>query len=209
MVSKEQPNISLGFTEEKVHVGTHMCLIFSNENERVDALLKYLLSGLLAGERVASFSNKLTEQDVVGFLKQNNISYDERKSHNAIILAGTNEVYFQDGVFDPDRMLNTLSNYYTESLQMGFPASRVIGEMVPEVEHVPGGDRLLEYESRVSLLMRSHPVTAICQYDANAFDGATIMEILKVHPKMIVNGSVISNPFFVEPEEYLNERKND
>jgi hypothetical protein len=53
------------------------------------------------------------------------------------------------------------------------------------------------------MLLRDHPVTAVCQYDANSFGGATIMEVLKVHPKMIINGSVINNPFFVEPEDYL------
>jgi hypothetical protein len=75
--------------------------------------------------------------------------------------------------------------------------------MTPEVEHVPGGDRLLEYESRVSLMVREKPVTAVCQYDANQFSGAAIMNILKVHPKMIVNGIVVHNPFFIEPEQFL------
>ena len=58
--------------------------------------------------------------------------------------------------------------------------------MIPEVQSVPGGDRLLEYESRVSMLLRDHPVTAVCQYDANEFDGATIIDVLKVHPQMII-----------------------
>jgi hypothetical protein len=75
--------------------------------------------------------------------------------------------------------------------------------MIPEIQHVPGGERLLEYESRVSILLRDHPVTSVCQYDANLFDGATIMEVLKVHPKMIINGMVINNPFYILPESYL------
>ncbi|MCP4397321.1 MAG: hypothetical protein GY801_08495 [bacterium] len=86
------------------------------------------------------------------------------------------------------------------------PASRIIGEMPPEVQDVPGGDRLLEYESRVSILLREHPFTVICQYDANVFDGATIMDVLKVHPQTIVNGAVVQNPFFIQPEEYLQKR---
>ena len=86
---------------------------------------------------------------------------------------------------------------------MGFNGGRVIGEMTPEVQQVPGGERLLEYESRVSLLLRTHPVTSVCQYDARTFDGATIMDILKVHPLMVVRGSVVRNPFFIPPEEFL------
>lgn len=195
--------VSLGFTDEKVPVGTHMCLVFTKDEERVDSLLKYLLSGLQAGERTACFSGKLTEDTLREYLAKNNISYDERKTEKAIILADTSEVYFEGGVFDPDRMLNTLTAYYDEAVQLGFPAVRVIGEMIPEVQHIPGGERLLEYESRVSILLRDHPVTSVCQYDANLFDGATIMEVLKVHPKMIINGMVVNNPFYIQPESYL------
>jgi hypothetical protein len=91
-------------------------------------------------------------------------------------------------------------------LALGFPAARVIGEMSPEVQDIPGGRRLLEYEARVSLLLAERPITTVCQYDANLFDGATIMEVLKVHPQMIVNGAVIHNPFYIPPAEFLKER---
>ncbi|MGB3221543.1 MAG: MEDS domain-containing protein [Desulforhopalus sp.] len=202
-MQENHAEVSLGFTDEKVPVGTHMCLVFTKDEERVESLLKFFLSGLQTGERTACFSEKLTEETLREFLDKHNISYDERKTEKAIILAGTSEVYFEGGVFDPDRMLNTLTAYYDESVQLGFPASRLIGEMIPEIQHVPGGERLLEYESRVSMLLRDHPVTTVCQYDANLFDGATIMEVLKVHPKMIINGMVINNPFFIQPESYL------
>ena len=195
--------ISLGFAKEKVQAGTHMCLIFSDERERVDSLLSYLLSGLQTGERVACISNKLTEKELREYFEKHGISYDERVAKKALVLSGTSEAYFLNGVFDPDRMLRTLIDYYHESQTRGFPASRIIGEMDPEVETIPGGERLLEYESRVSILLRDHPITTICQYDANSFDGATIMDVLKVHPRMIVNGAVINNPFFIEPEDYL------
>ena len=195
--------VSLGFAEEKVPVGTHMCLIFNNNNERIESLLKFLLSGLTNGERVACFSEKVTEETLEAWFKTHNISYNERKVKGAISLSKTGEVYFQNGIFDPDRMLNILSEFYHQTQDMGFSAARVIGEMTPEVESVPGGERLLEYESRVSLLVREKPVTAVCQYDANEFSGATIMNVLKVHPKMIVNGAVVNNPFFIEPELFL------
>ena len=194
--------VYLGFTSEKVPMGTHMCLIYTTEEERKTALNDFLLSGLQGKERMACFSNKVTEEELKTYFESHSVPYD-KKVQNAMSLSGTNDIYFENGIFDPDRMLNTLKAFYEESIAMGFPASRVIGEMVPEVENVPGGDRLLEYESRVTMLLRNHPVTTVCQYDANAFDGATILEIFKVHPTMIVNGAVVKNPFFIEPEIYL------
>ena len=53
---KNNTEVSLGFIDERVPVGTHMCLIFTKEEERIDSLLKFLLSGLQEGERTACFS---------------------------------------------------------------------------------------------------------------------------------------------------------
>jgi hypothetical protein len=198
------PMISLGFTAERFPVGVHICQIFSDDDERQDALLAYLRSGLESGERTSCFSDKATVSDVAEHLAQHGLSYEERCTSGALTLAPTREVYFKNDRFDPERMLEVLTGYHEDSVRRGFPAARVIGEMTAEVQHVPGGSRLLEYESKVSLLLREHPVTCVCQYDARSFDGAMIMDVLKVHPLMVIRGAVVRNPFFIPPEEYLS-----
>lgn len=139
------------------------------------------------------------------FLRQHGISYKESKDSRLLAMSNVEDVYFRDNCFDPEEMLSLLREFYEESIQMGHSAARVIGEMSPDVQRLPGGDRLLEYESRVSLLQRQCPLTTVCQYDARLFDGATIMDILKVHPLMVVRGSVVHNPFYVTPEEFLKQ----
>jgi hypothetical protein len=64
----------------------------------------------------------------------------------------------------------------------------------------------MEYEARVTMFLRRCPATAVCQYDSRVFDGETIMEVLKVHPYMVVRGGVVNNPFFYQPEDYLEHR---
>jgi len=198
-----QNTIDLGFAEERFPAGVHICQIFSDDDERQDSLLKFVLSGLQAGERTSCFSDKASESSVAEFLGRHGVSCAEVRGSGAFTLAGTREIYFQNDRFDPERMLRVLTQYHEDSVRQGYPAARVIGEMTPEVQHLPGGSRLLEYESQVSLLLREHPVTAVCQYDARAFDGATIMDVLKVHPMMVIRGSVVHNPFFIPPEIFL------
>jgi len=43
------------------------------------------------------------------------------------------------------------------------------------------------------------------QYDARRFDGGTIMDVLRVHPLTIIRGELVHNPYFVEPEAFLEE----
>ena len=195
--------VSLGFTKQTFPAGVHICQIFSDNEERLDSLLGFLRSGLAAGEKTACFTDNLDEAYLSSHLADHSLCCAEFKASGALTKAGAREIYFQDGCFDPDRMLSMLEKYHEDSVAKGYPAARVIGEMSFEVENIEGGSRLMEYESRVSMLLRTHPVTAVCQYDANAFDGATIMKVLKVHPLMVIRGAVVHNPYYVPPEEVL------
>jgi len=195
--------ISLGFTSEQFEPGVHICQIFNDDEERHDALINYIVSGLQAGENTACFSEKETESSLSQFFKEKGFTYNEVTKSGEFSLSKTAEVYFEGGTFEPQRMLNLLKEFYTDSIAKNRSGARVIGEMVPAIDKIPGGSRLMEYESKVSLLLKTYPVNAVCQYDARSFDGSTIMDILKVHPYMIVKGSVIHNPFFINPEEYL------
>lgn len=197
--------ITLGFTNQEFEPGVHICQIFNDDDERQDALVNYVISGLKDGENAACFSEKETEASLSNFFKQNGMNYKEVVASGEFTLSKTGEVYFEDGKFEPERMLGLLQAFYDNALKQNRTGARVIGEMSPEVEHVPGGSRLMEYESKVSMLLRKCPVNAVCQYDARSFDGSTILDILKVHPYMIVRGAVVHNPFFEQPEDYLSK----
>jgi hypothetical protein len=196
--------ISLGFTNQQFEPGVHICQIFNDDDERHEALVNYVISGLQSGENAACFSETETEASLAGFFKENGINYKEVEQSGEFSLSKTGEVYFENDTFEPERMLNLLRTFYEKSISQNRAGARVIGEMSPQVEHVSGGSRLMEYESKVSILLRTCPVNAVCQYDARSFDGSTILDILKVHPYMIVRGAVVHNPFFVQPEEYLS-----
>lgn len=202
-MEKQGQKISLGFTSQQFEPGVHICQIFNEDDERHGALVNFIISGLEAGENTAVFSENETETSLSEFFEKKGFQYNEVKQTGQFSLNKTAEVYFDGGKFEPERMLKLLQEFYESSMSANRTGARVIGEMTPQVEHVPGGSRLMEYESKVSLLLKKYPVNAVCQYDARSFDGSTILDILKVHPYMIVRGTVVHNPFFIQPEEYL------
>lgn len=199
----QKKKIRLGFTDQEFEAGAHVCQIFSDDEERQNAMVNYLVAGIKNGEKTSCFTEKETKESLSEFFAKQGISYEEIESSEMFNLSKTGEVYFDNDEFEPARMLELLKSFYATSVEDKNTGARVIGEMTPQIQDVKGGSRLLEYESKVSLLLKTHPVTAVCQYDARQFDGATIMDVLKVHPYMIVKGSVVNNPFFIPPEEYL------
>jgi hypothetical protein len=45
----------------------------------------------------------------------------------------------------------------------------------------------------------------ICTYDHHRFGAATVMDILRTHPQVIVGDILQESPFYVDPEEFLQE----
>ncbi|MDH5474297.1 MAG: MEDS domain-containing protein [Cyclobacteriaceae bacterium] len=196
---KERCEINLGFTSEKFKEGTHMCFIYSDEEERKSVITKFIEAGVKAGEQVSYIAYDMEKEEMIDWLKTAGVSISEKD----ITLTSTKETYCPTGAFVPEEMLETLRGLYNSSKRNKYKSARVSGEMIWALDGIPGSERLMEYESLINRVVETHPITAICQYDANKFDGATILNCLKVHPYMIVKSQIIKNPYYMTPEEYL------
>jgi len=193
---------SMGFTQESFPAGTHMCLIYSHESERRKIIGKFLESGLLAGEKVAYFTDTLKPEEVREWLRNMGIELSEADGFSVTEAQAT---YCASGEFVPENMLSKLREFYQQATQDGYANARVSGEMSWALKGIPGSNRLMEYEALVNDVLVQHPVTAICQYDASRFSGATILDVLKVHPMMVVHGQIVQNPFYMKPQDFLQD----
>ena len=193
----------LGFAQVNIDRGVHVCQIYSSQIERNDSIAKFILKGMEQKESCACFSDQEFFDLFESIAEEENLSLDDEGNIQNFVFHNAAEFYFKNNVFNPDEMLNSLNNFYENSVSHGYKGARVMGEMLPEVQNIEGGSRLIEYESRVNLFLKDHPVTTVCQYNAHSFDGAMIMDVLKVHPMLIVHGAVVQNPFYITPEEIL------
>jgi len=181
-----------------------MCLIYSDEAERRSIISKFLAAGLSAGENVGYFSDMASPQEVRDWLEQMGVGLVAGDADGRLEVSVAEETYCPRGEFVPEEMLDTLRAYYKQTVDRGFPGARVSGEMSWAVKGIPGSDRLMEYEALVNDVLITHPITAICQYDASRFSGAAVLDVLKVHPMMIVHGQIVRNPYYMKPEDFLN-----
>lgn len=201
-------DVSMGFTDECFPEGTHMCLIYDNETQRRDVISKFLASGLNLGEQVSYFSDEMEPCEVYKLLQELNVEISSYCS-TAFQVLNAGEVYCPKKRFIPEEMIETLRNSYNQAIEMGYPGKRVSGEMSWVFRGYPGSDLLIKYEAMVNDVVISHPVTAICQYDARRFDGATILDVHRVHPMMIVGKKIVENPYYINPSTFLKERGFD
>ena len=199
MDHKEKPG-AMGFTQQAFPPGTHMCMIYTHEAERRKIIGKFLESGILGGEKVSYFADIMKPEEVRAWLLDLGITLPESDGFSILAAERT---YCPDGTFVPEKMLDTLRAFYERAIKDGYPAARGSGEMSWALKRIPGAERLMEYEALVNEVLLTHPVTAICQYDVNKFSGASILDVLKVHPMMIVYGQIVQNPYYMKPRDFL------
>lgn len=197
--------VDYGFTNETFRLGTHMCHIFNNDTERKTIAKRFIESGLLANEKVIQLVDVTSEDDIENYLKDKlEIIVDkERKSGQFIIKPAMNG-YCQDGSFNVQRMLNTWKEFYRMGQAEGYASVRGTGEPLWTQRNVPGKEHWIEYEASLNDLVSDYPFSGIlCQYDARCYDGATIFNVLNVHPMMIIQGQVVRNPYYIRPDKSL------
>jgi hypothetical protein len=196
-------SISLGFTPDLFPQGTHICYIYKDEEERREVIAKFVESGLAGGELVGYFVDAISPAEMRDHLSSLGISLPPGAKQEQFAISDAVQTYCDDGCFEPAAMLEKMGEFYRRSKKEGYSGARATGEMAWALRGIPGSEKLIEYESRLNLLVKENPITLICQYDANRFDGATIYDVLNVHPMMIVRGQVVRNPYYVPPAELL------
>jgi hypothetical protein len=191
-------SIPLGFTPELFPEGTHICYLYSDEDERKRFMADYVHSGIDNNESVIYVPDSGTDTLERAVAELGIVP--SQAANDQLTLAAAMDIYFPSGEFVPETVLDHLREMYA-SVPHEFQGARCAGEMTWALRDLPGIDRLVEYEARINGVLKDYPLTTLCQYDTRKFSGATIFELLNVHPIMIVHGQIMRNPFYVPPTE--------
>lgn len=179
--------------------GAHVCLIYDDDEARQEVVLRFIEAGIRAGERVAYFAESMDGRDVHAWLQSRGVEIPEAGRFDVM---PAREVYCPDGEFSIEAMMERWRAFDRETVAAGFPGCRATGE-TSWSRDVPGGERIAEYCARLNQALAGSCVGALCQYDSRRFDGATLLDVLRVHPLMLVGTQVVRNPYYVETAEFL------
>ena len=208
-MNQNLPHVDLGFTEETLPVGTHMCMIYSDDKERMDMISKFLDAGIKAGEKVVYLVDSMSSEAFKEWLADKGVQVPENAPKDQLSIEEAEKAYMPSGEFGAQRMVDYLRDHYIDGIKAGFPNVRGAGETSWVAKNPPGSEQFLEYEAALNKTFIDYPMTAICQYNAAHFSGAMILNVLKVHPMMIINGQVFQNPYYLSPDEFMKSYKTE
>ncbi len=188
----------MGFIDGDYCSKIHACLIYSSEQQRRSIIEKFIIAAAQDHDRVEYFYDEWPVEEIRQCFSRYDVNIEALEKNTQIRFLETAKAYHPKGFFSADLMWQSLCELYQQGIADGFNGVRLSGEMSWSLKSVPGSEQLIKYESGINRLLDAHPMLIICQYDANRFDGATLMNVLQVHPYMIVQGRLVNNPYYEE-----------
>lgn len=204
-MSVDGERLSDRFPEGGAAGGVHLCHVYNDDRERAQTTARIVGRWLAEGARVLCLEDAADP----GLMNRSlgELGVDVAGYERAFLADDAERTYCPTGSLVPDVLLESLAAFCRQALSDGFCGARITGDMSWAARRRLDETTLIDYEIKATDYARANRVVAVCEYDARKFSGATIMDILSLHPAMIVRGQLVNNPLYLEPEEFLARRR--
>lgn len=191
----------------RVESRAHMCLIYESREEQFAAAVPFIRLGLERGEQCIYVAEENSVDTVLAAMRSDGFDVDAAIRSGALRLTTEKETYLKEGSFDPDRMMRFWREASDSAMAAGFQGLRATGEMTWALQNGLRFEGLTEYETKLNEFIPAHPVSALCQYNRRRFAPEILVDAIRTHPHVVLNGTVCTNPYYTAPEGLLGSKQ--
>jgi hypothetical protein len=183
----------------------HICAFFNGMDEHYRVLQAFVKDGFDKGDKAFHLVDPKRIEDPLRRLADAGIDVEEGMA------SGQLEVHpWEDGPlhgerFDQDTWLAGFEEVLQSGPASGYTKTRFLAQMEWALVDMPGIEDMMEFETRVNYVVPKYDDPVICAYDLSKFGASTVMYALRTHPVVIIGGLLQENPFYVDPDEFLLE----
>jgi hypothetical protein len=182
----------------------HVCAFFNGIDEQHRVLRSFITDGFERGDKAVHLVNPEQRDEHLRHFAEAGIEVEEAMGSGQLEVRLWEDAYLRDGRFDQDAMLAFIEALL-QSGAAGSQLTRLVAQMEWSLLEKPGVEDLLEYETRLNSVIPKYDDAVICTYDLSKFGASVVMDALRTHPVVIIGGLLQENPFFVPPEQFLLE----
>src|ERR1700688_5266743 len=186
----------------------HICAFFNSTEEEHRVLGSFYKDGLDRGEKATHIVEAEKRDEYLKRLAEAGTHVQEMMDTGQLEVLPWTDAYVRDHRFDQDAMLATVEKLIQSGAAAGYPLTRLVGHHMDWLFHdKPATYNLVEYEARLNQVLSKHNDPVICNYNPSKFGATVAMDIMRTHPLVIIGGLLRENPFFVPPEQFLDEMR--
>jgi hypothetical protein len=194
-----------GIDEIELRPGSHVCAFYRGDGDRDRLLTPYLGAGLTAGDKcICIVDSAYTAKR----LESLSTCDGPDPFDGQLDIHLPESTYLAGGEFTTSDMLTFWTENMAKAAAEGYAFCRLVGEMTWALRDAPGVEHLVGYESELNRVTPSYPVIVLCLYDLNLFSGEVVVNIVKTHPQVLVQGILVENPYYLGPDEFLRSARS-
>jgi hypothetical protein len=183
----------------------HACAFFYSRDEEERVLLPFLKEGLEAGDRFFHVVPQDYQPARRRSLVDSGVDLAAAEHAGQVELRPWEEAYLRGGRFDQDAMLDLIQQVLSDGKERGYGLTRLWANMEWALEDLPGVHDIVEYETRLNYVLPKYDDVVVCTYDISKFGAGVVMDILRTHPEVIIGETLQKNPFYIDPDAFLEE----
>jgi hypothetical protein len=181
--------------------GMHACAFFMNRDEEYATLLPLIQEGVARGQGAFHIIDPQRRADHLERLNRGGLDVQGLEASQKLEVRNWHETYLMEDRFDPERTLGLLG----EVIAARPGGVHLVADMSWALGRAPGVDALVEYEARFNQVRTRYNDTVICTYDSARFAAATMLDILRAHPVVILGGVPQDNGLYTPPAALISE----
>jgi len=182
----------------------HVCAFFEGPEDEYRVTIPFLKEGIERNERAFYIVDPEVRADSLRRIQDAGVPVDELAASGQCEVHTWRETYLRAGRFQSGGMLKMVEEILTAG-RGPFGLTRLVGHVEWAPRDQANTSELLEYETRLNLLLPNHPDPVVCAYQTSKWGAGAVMDILRTHPVVMIGGVMHENPFFVPPDEFLRE----
>lgn len=194
--------------------GSHICMLYDREEERLQLLREFILEGIQNREKIVYLAESENSKKISDLINSVDSESTIHLRTQQIVLTSGEKIYLKNGKFETQDTLEKLKDLVEQAESEGWKGLRVTGEGT-KLCTCAGVASLTLYEMELNKLIKEKPFVALCQYNMNEIDPRIQKRAIQLHPWCTVENDVIRNPYYVphhvlvsENEEEINESKS-
>jgi HD-GYP domain-containing protein (c-di-GMP phosphodiesterase class II) len=189
-----------------VNTGDHLVLLYDNASNITSTVVSYISNCLTNNQQCIYITGDSNTTLIINRLKQLDL-FDRFVNTKQLVFLTADNTYSKNGQFNPEKMKDLLISYAKSAKDQGYDGLGISGEISSVLHFDKGFELINEYEWLINEhVFGKHPVSALCRYNMDKFNDDMIINIIQLHPYLIIDNQVHENPFYIPPVAY---KEND
>jgi DNA-binding CsgD family transcriptional regulator len=186
---------------DEIGPGTHICALYSGRAERDSLLVPFIREGIREGDKCLCLIDGAEPTAVRDQVEEMQNDHLIRRS-GQLDVDRASDVYLHSGRFSVEHMISFLAGRLSRAAASDSPLLRAAGEMSWVLPQPEGGHDFFVYEAAINKIIKGKPAVFMCLYDLQRCGVSMLVDVLKTHPKVLLDGMVLSNPDHLSPTDH-------